>query len=110
MDVKTVLENANAIKEIADSMKNLDLKEKIVDLTAQIIELREENANLKQELDKKKKFNMKFENNMYWNVDKNGEKEGPFCPACWDNNIKPIRMLDMKNHYRCPICKIAPYK
>lgn len=109
MNVKTVLDNVNAIKEIADSMQNLDLKEKIVDLKAQVIELREENTNLKQELDKKKKFNMIFENNTYWNVEKEGKKEGPFCSACWDNNSKPIRIIVTDGFGHCPVCKYGVY-
>lgn len=107
MDIKTVLENVNSIKEIADSMQNIELKEKIVDLKEQIIDLREENINLKQELTKKETFNMVFERNSYWIIGKNGKKEGPFCSACFDNNSKVIRMIVKDDYAKCPVCKIG---
>lgn len=106
MNVKTVLENVNAIKEIADSMQNLDLKEKIVDLKEQVIELREENINLKEELNKKNQLNMVFEKNTYWNINHTDKKDGPFCSACWDNNSKSVRMQRRDDGFaRCPVCK-----
>ncbi|MEI8390246.1 MAG: hypothetical protein WCG23_10235 [bacterium] len=105
MNIKTVLDNVNAIKEIADSIQNIELKSIIVDLKEQVLELKEENLNLKEKLSKQEDFNMIFEDNKYWNTNENNVKDGPYCPACWDNNKKTIRFNEAKMSFHCPVCK-----
>jgi len=92
MDIKTITDNVKAIKEIADATQNLELKSLIVDLKEQVLELREENHSLKEELSKKTGYNMVFENCVYWNILDNKEKDGPFCPVCWDKDKLAIRL------------------
>lgn len=46
-----------------------------------------------------------FENNVIYEVDENGTKQGPFCSGCWDNNKKKIRLhTTNKGAYECPVC------
>ena len=99
MDIKTITDNVKAIKEIADATQNIELKSHILDLKEQILELREENLKLKEKLAQKSKFNMIFENKVYWDVKENGTKDGPFCPVCWDKEHLPIRIGDEYNGY-----------
>ncbi len=53
--------------------------------------LQEENESLKKEIKDSKV--MVFENNMYWKLKKDGSKEGPFCPICFDSDEKQIRLI-----------------
>lgn len=108
MTIKNVLENVNAIKEIAEATQNLDLKEKIIDLKEQVLELREENLKLKVRLREQEQFNMVFDEFVYWN-EKGEEKDGPYCPVCWDNNQKAIRLTKEDNYVAgigrlCRVC------
>jgi hypothetical protein len=49
---------------------------------------------------------MVFENNVIYEIDKDNQKQGPFCSACWDNNQKKIRLhTNRDNEYVCPVCK-----
>ncbi len=99
MDIKTTLDNIKAIKEIADSTQNIELKSLIVDLKEEILNLRQENLDLKQQLSQKVEHNMVFENKVYWDLKKDGTKDGPFCPVCWDREHLQIRIGDEYNAY-----------
>ena len=99
MDIKTTLDNIKAIKEIADSTQNIELKSLIVDLKEEILNLRQENLDLKQQLSQKVEHNMVFENKVCWDLKKDGTKDGPFCPVCWDREHLQIRIGDEYNAY-----------
>ena len=47
---------------------------------------------------------MIFKNNAYW---KKSDGDGPFCPKCFDDNEKMIRIsIDQPNDLsKCPKCK-----
>lgn len=105
MDIKTTLDNIKAIKEIADSTQNIELKSLIVDLKEEILNLRQENLDLKQQLSQKVEHNMVFENKVYWDLKKDGTKDGPFCSACWDKSNIPVRMKNNPYTYECPVCQ-----
>ena len=105
-----IMETASSIKkviDIANELKNVELKEAILNLKEEILELREENIALKEKLIEKQKHNMEFIDNYYWNTKENGEKEGPFCPACWDGDGKAVRLQGNDySHYFCPVCNM----
>jgi len=110
MDIKTALENIKAIKEIADSMQNIELQSHIVDLKEQILELRDENFDLKEQLRQRTEHNMIFENHVYWDLKEDGTKDGPYCPACWDDNGKAVRLGPLQvagpnSAHQCYVCK-----
>ena len=105
-----IMETAGSIKkviDIANELKNVELKEAILNLKEDILELKEENMDLKENLSEKQKYNMKFIDNYYWNIKENGEKEGPFCPACWDGDGKAVRMQEYEDFLpECPVCQM----
>ena len=110
MDIKTTLDNIKAIKEIADSTQNIELKSLIVDLKEEILNLRQENLDLKQQLSQKVEHNMVFENKVYWDLKKDGTKDGPFCPVCWDSEGKAVRLGPLQvtgpnSVHQCYVCK-----
>lgn len=95
MNIKTALDNIKAIKEIADITQNIELKSLIVDLKSEIIELKEENQNLKEKLSKILAKNLHFENCVYWDINQEGIKDGPYCPVCWDKDKKLVRLPEI---------------
>ena len=95
MNIKTALDNIKAIKEIADITQNIELKSLIVDLKSEILELKEENQNLKEELSKIQDIDLIFENCVYWKINQDGVKDGPFCPVCWDKDKKLVRLPEI---------------
>lgn len=105
--VKDIFDNVKTIKEIAEATANLELKSAIVDLKEQILDLREENLQLKEKLSKRDNFNMRFEDNAYYNILADGKSDGPYCSGCWDGKNLAVRLhCDNVGRYACcPVCK-----
>lgn len=99
--VKIAFNAGKKALEIANELNNVELKSAILDLKEEILALREENLILKQQLSEKQKYNMQFIDNKYWNLKKDGSKEGPFCVTCWDYDKTASRLIDGK---WCGIC------
>lgn len=101
-----ILDNAKDLYALIKKIGNQDLLEKMADLRDEIFELREENRKLKEKLSERENYNMQFEKNAYWNIKENGEKEGPFCSACWDKDKKAVHMTTEAGfRFICPVCK-----
>ena len=85
----------------------------ILDAQKRIFELQEENADLKLEIKTLKENDefeksLVYENNAYYCVNKDGIKEGPYCPVCWGGESKKIRMRSLDNDYfYCDRCKAS---
>jgi len=81
--------------------------EQMAKMTRENVALREENATLKQQLSHREE--MVFEENVYWR--KSGTiREGPFCPSCFDDKGKAVRMQEHRfryrnDYYQCAVCK-----
>jgi hypothetical protein len=81
----------------------------ILEAQQRIFDLQEENADLK---DKNKQFkdydkfekSLVFEKNAFYSVNKDGDKIGPYCPKCWGDEKKELRMQKGKRFYHCPKC------
>ena len=109
-----IVDNVKDIYTLVKKLGNQELLEKMADLRDEIFELREENRNLKEKLAEREEYNMFFERGVYWNV-KDNQKEGPYCPTCWDDKKKAIRMHEgfvgvvhpgaQNNTYLCHLCK-----
>jgi len=96
------------IISIVNKIGNADLIKKIADLQAEVFELAEDNRNLKEEIRTLKakedfKENMKFKS-PFWYLE--GD-EIPYCPRCWENDIKAIHLIPAPNeaYKKCPQCK-----
>ncbi len=82
MNLKDIKETAQTALDIANELKNVELKSAVLDLKEEILELREENLSLKEKLSTQTKYNMVFDDNVYWDEKEDGTKEGPYCSAC----------------------------
>jgi len=107
------MSSIDTIKELLDlalSAKNHDLYSRINGLSQELIEYQQENLSLKKkviELEEtlNTKESLKFEDHVYWLI-KDGKKDGPYCPKCWDANEKTIRLRVLNNGFRtCPNCQ-----
>jgi hypothetical protein len=106
---KTIKEGANAIREA----KNLELYERMLAVYGDVMELVEKNRELYEEnLLLRETFSTKeklsFDSERYW-LNKEGQKDGPFCSTCWDIDSKLVRMRAYRDQrgaldYICEYC------
>ena len=106
------------LKKIGQTFYNAGkLKEYRAILEAQkrIFDLQQENADLKEENRNFKKLNnfeksLIFEKNAFYSIVNNNEKQGPFCPKCWGDENKRLRMQlvngdgQFPSYWNCPKC------
>ncbi|PZQ47413.1 MAG: hypothetical protein DI551_03355 [Micavibrio aeruginosavorus] len=94
---------------IADRLGDVELKEIILSLKQSILEKDEQILFLKENLadaqrKQKQKENLTYERNVYWLVE--GEnKDGPYCPGCYGDKEKLVRMTIGEEYWNCPVCK-----
>ncbi len=121
--IKVLKEYANEIKDVQKrgefmriigglSIELAETQMKLAEQTQDNINLRDKINALEKEVEKLKNPKSKpiIKDELYYIED-----DGPFCPACYDNNNKLIRVseapdaLKALGRYRCPVCK-AKYK
>lgn len=97
--VATLASSINIVKGLIDvhtQIKQSELKAKLLDLMEALVEARKESFELARKVEEltsllDAKAAMAFDVRAYF-IDKDGGREGPFCPACWDGSRKQIRM------------------
>jgi len=93
---------------------NIDLYNKLIAIQEKNLEIMDINNKLREEVAKLKgalkiESSLVFKNDTYWLEEKNGTKEGPFCPKCYDDEKKLIHFVkcpDPKYSY-CPKCGLT---
>ena len=85
----------------------MELYQELVGLTEENVKLREEILELKTQL--KRKEEIKFMEDGYWKVDKEGNKlEGPFCPGCFASKQILALLAEFGSDTstkRCTVCR-----
>ncbi len=96
-----VLQEAGKIEQY---QQILDAMAKLLEMQNRITELESENKDLEEKL--RIKQNLAYENNAYW-INKEDQKDGPFCPRCWDKDKALIRVPTYPTDIWsiCPECK-----
>ena len=84
----------------------MKLREAAIELQEENLQLREENKKLREE--KELSTNLQFEGSVYWLL-KDGQRQGPFCTACYDEHRRLSRLHDGRpyvSHTRwiCVVC------
>lgn len=103
-DIGKVLREADKIDQY---QLILDIQQSLMDMQHKLQGLEEENSKLKSMLELKSK--MFYGQSVYWIKNKEG-KDGPYCPGCYDDKNKAIRLRpvsDYAGEYTCPICKVG---
>lgn len=91
-------------------------KEKILELREAALGLQEENLTLKEELTQfKNGFHlppkMVYDKGVYWlrvSDEEGGDREGPFCQACYDKDKKMVRLHRVTTPgggWFCAVCR-----
>lgn len=102
-DVKSLLETIGNLyqrgSQLEAQRKIVELQEMILELREAALSLREENVAIKEQLEEQNEFldtkkRLEWDGAKYWLSfeDEKGEKEGPFCQRCWDDEQKLIRL------------------
>jgi hypothetical protein len=110
--IKNMWDLFSDANEIANKSENLDLQRKLNQLQQQIILLErqlidKDRVLLEYERKEYQKQNLTFQDNLYWKIDEQDNKEGPFCPKCKDGDQKEARMTTSEYLYICPVCRHA---
>lgn len=112
-DIAKLIKNSGASLETAEiKLKLAELIEALADAKIEIANFREvisdneaEIRRLQAQMDTKDQT--VWEDPYYFVLNKNGEKDGPYCQKCYDSNKKLIRLQSPgKNGYwQCNECK-----
>lgn len=97
------LEKAEHKSHLADLIYALaDLKSELAEIQYQVIERDEKIKQLEETLQTKKY--LEWERPYYW-LQKDGNKEGPFCQCCYDREQKLIRLqAHQQGRWECRAC------
>lgn len=111
--LKAAWDVAKALKVATDAIDDAHIKLQMAELISALADAKieaAENAEKIAALEKaiKSKSELTFENGMYFKLQENNKKEGPFCASCYDNNSKEIRLQSTPGgtfgNYHCYIC------
>ena len=88
-----------------------EAQEKIMELRAAALDLEEENVELKKRV-KELEESLEIKENITWEapyyfIEKDGEKDGPFCQNCYDKDGKLIRLQGSRSnagYWKCHCC------
>lgn len=103
------------IKELIKKGMALEAQEKVMEMREAALAYREENLALKErvrdlEASAQIEASLNWDGVVYWRGGED-EKEGPYCPRCWDAEKKLLRLQhvpggdSIRRHWRCYECK-----
>jgi len=106
----SVLSEVHLIGKALQEAGKIDLYQKLLAILKRDLELQEENQKLKETIkhlseELQTKGALRFDNNAYFLMLKSGQKEGPFCSACWDSKKTLVRLHDLGDCECCPSCR-----
>ena len=86
----------------------LDLMQKHQEQILSNVELRERIKDLEADLAQSQ--NLIFAEELYWRTKEGADREGPFCPICFDKDKKVIRLHDgrkraVQTRWICMVCE-----
>jgi hypothetical protein len=114
MSIKDTVSLTNIERAIkaAQALHDAELKEALADTKLDLVQAKNLIADLKEEVQElkeksKTKDELKFANESYWVVDKEGNRtDGPFCMSCFDVDKRKQRLAKGNSgYYVCPACK-----
>jgi hypothetical protein len=108
-----IIDTLKDVATLVQKTDNIELTKEIIALQTGVVAMLDENRTLRERvlalesaLDLKGK--MQFDRDAYWMGEGRAEKDGPYCPRCYDHDGKTIRMLlGFNDVFRCPECKTS---
>ncbi|WP_417910672.1 hypothetical protein [Candidatus Electronema sp. PJ] len=112
-DIAKLIKNSEVSLEAAEvKLKLADLIDSLADAKVEIAKFKEIISERDEEIQRLKKQlekdgNMVYEEPYYFLVQENGDKDGPYCQRCYDNDKKLIRLqsAEEKGEWRCNECQ-----
>jgi hypothetical protein len=108
------LQLVGRLRDINKNIANAEFSNALADLAIELSELKikvagllDENDQLKRQLAKKQTPDLEFKEFAYYS----SAGDGPFCPGCYDNHGKTIRLAKLSapftafGSHSCPTCK-----
>jgi len=97
VSIKTAWDVAKIVKTVSDDLGSAELKMQVAELMSALADAKvqaAETVELVAELEKiiKTKSEMSFDGNMYYKKKDGGDKEGPWCPTCYDVKSLEVRL------------------
>lgn len=108
-------------QEIVDLVKKgltFEAQEKIMTLREAVMTLQEENVKLRERLlsleaQINRAKDLKFDGEVYWLMQAEDKKDGPFCQKCQDKDQKLVRLLPGQDpnyvKWICSVCNHVVY-
>ena len=112
--LKVAWDVAKALKVAMDSIDDAHIKLQMAELISALSDAKIEAAeNAEKILELQRLLNSKttlvFDSKKYYREFENGEKEGPFCPTCYDSSSKEIRLQHVPGatfgDWACRVCR-----
>ena len=112
--IKAAWEIAKAVKVSTDAIDDAQIKLQVADLIVTLADARisaaesaELIASLQEQL--KSKTAMQFNGRLYYKINDQDKKEGPWCPTCYDSKGLEIRLQPNSDDrgsddWRCHVC------
>jgi hypothetical protein len=101
-----------SITELVKKGATIELQTTIVSLKEAVLALKEENIDLKEKVNELKRMSsqkqsVKFERPNYYIISTDGEKDGPYCQVCYDDQKSTLVRLQDFNEgmWKCGSCK-----
>lgn len=111
--IKTAWDLAKAVKASADAIDDANIKLQVAELIVALADARIEAAesteliaSLRTQL--QSKLQLTFDGSVYYRTLENGDRDGPWCPTCYDSQNIEVR-LHVQNgdrfNWRCMACR-----
>lgn len=119
MDVFKLTESAigvtKRVHEIATDLKSLEMIEEIVNLRSMLVDIKHANIDLTEQIKKLEseisdKNAMVFDgaSGLFYKQLDNGEKEGSYCPTCYQKDNNPVRLrYENTKHFTGHFCDVC---
>lgn len=116
--IKTATELAKLVKGSNVSLEKAEIKLQLAELISALADakmelaevqdlLREKDQTIKELIDKNDLENsIIFDAPYYW-IEKGALRDGPYCPTCYDDKKKTIRLVEkhtMSGSHHCHVC------
>lgn len=113
-EIAKIIVNADRVFDKAElKLKLADLMVDLAQARTQVAEMQDETYRLADRLaDTERKLafagSMKYEAPYYFNIS-DGQRDGPYCPSCWDGREKlAIRLYERSpGSWVCNTCKVS---
>lgn len=107
-----ITDTIKALTTAAKTIGNIEVQQQLIDLQGDVLELLEqnrqlqaENAELRDQL--KTRGSIDFRDNFCWLTGDDGNEEGPFCSACWDDRGKLVHLHKFQSYFGCHGCGVV---